>query len=133
MKTQLKITTLFYISTTLTQAHGMPDNPFAISSIVTVSPTLYVSHISKDKTPKERKAQRAITFIEENLETLQEEVAKGEGETLDTLATFFTINNTDSWKKYLQEHYQQVFFLNEPRDAFSVYVYIEDITQREFN
>ena len=133
MKTQLKITTLFYISTTLTQAYGMPDNPFAISSIVTVSPTLYVSHISKDKTPKERKAQRAITFIEENLETLQEEVAKGEGETLDTLATFFTINNTDSWKKYLQEHYQQVFFLNEPRDVFSVYVYIEDITQREFN
>ena len=133
MKTILKIIIIFQVTTSLTQAHGTPDNPFAISSMVTVSPTFYATHISKRKTPKKRKEEKTIKFIEDNLEILQEEVAKGKGETLNTLATFFTINNTTEWKTYLQEHYQQVFFLNEPRDAFSVYVYIEDITQREFN
>jgi hypothetical protein len=51
------------------------------------------------------------------------------GETLNTLATFYNIT---AWKSYLQEHYQQVFFLNKPKDAFGVYVYIDDITRRNF-
>jgi len=133
MKTILKTFTLLHLTTSLIQAHGMPDNPFAISSIVTISPTIYISGISKSKTPKEKKADRTIKFIEDNLETLKVEIAEGEGETLDTLATFFTINNLTEWKSYLQEHYQQVFFLNKPRDAFSIYLYIKDITRRNFN
>jgi len=134
MKSILSTVTLFCITTSLAQAHGMPSNPLGISSIVTIAPTLYISDFSKSKTaPKERKGKKTIKFIEDNLETLKEEVAKGEGETLETLATFFTINNKSAWKAYLQKHYQQVFFLNKPRDAFSVYVYIEDITRRNFH
>ena len=133
MKNILRILIIIQITPILSQAHGMPDNPFAITSMVTISPTIYISGISKSKTPKKRKEEKTIKFIEDNLETLQEEVAKGKGETLDTLATFFTISDVGTWKTYLQEHYKQVFFLNKPRDAFGIYVYINDITRRNFN
>ena len=132
MKKIFKIITIFACTISLTSAHGIPDNPFAISSLVTVTPTIYISHISKSKTPKENKQDKTIQFIENNFETLQIEIAKGEGESLDTLATFYNVNDVTAWKSYLQKHYQQVFFLNEPRNAFSVYVYLEDITRRNF-
>ena len=134
MKRIIKTIIILQITTSLIQAHGMPDNPLGISTIVTIAPTVYISEMSKSKTaPKERKGKKTIKFIEDNLATLKVEVAKGEGETLDTLATFFTVSDVTAWKAYLQEHYRQVFFLNKPRDAFGIYVYIDDITKRNFN
>lgn len=118
--------------TTLISAHGMPDNPLFISIMVTVEPTLYVTHISKGKSKKEKRENEILSFIEKNLKSLKINVAKGEGETLNTLATFYKLDDVKAWKEYLQKHYQQMFFLNKPKDAFGVYSYIEDISRRYF-
>jgi hypothetical protein len=82
MKKIFKIITIFTCSLSLTSAHGMPDNPLGISTMVTMVPTLYVSDISKSKTPKEKKENTTIKFIENNFESLQIEIAKGEGKEL---------------------------------------------------
>jgi len=123
MKKLLKITIL---STTLSSslfAHGQPDNIFGMSTMVSILPTVYVSNTSShSKTPREQKKATAQKFIEENRESLEMEVAQGEGEKLDTLATLYDVKEKSQWKKSLQKNYKEIFYKKneEQKSSFEV-------------
>ena len=130
----IRLLLISMLSSSLLLAHGMPDNPLFLTTMSPTLSTVYVTGMSKSKklSPKAEKRERIKQFISDNFESLQVEVAEGEGETLETLATFYDLHALKSWKSFLQEHYQEVFFLNKPKDSFGVYVYIDDITKRNF-
>ena len=69
-------------------------------------------------------------FINENFESVKEEIAKGEGEYLDTLATLYEVENKILWKKYLQSNFIEIY--KETRSENEIFNYIDDITCRKF-
>ena len=134
MTKNIKYLFISILSTPFLLAHGMPDNPLFLTTMSPTISTVYVGGISKSKklSPKAEERERIEKFVADNFESLQIEIAEGDGETLDTLATFYDIKDLKAWKSYLQVNYQKVFFLNVPKDSFGVYVYIDDITKRNF-
>ena len=69
-------------------------------------------HLSTPSNSKKPQMPKSLQFIKDNREVLEVEVAKGEGETLDTLATLYDeVNeeNKEMWKSKLQENYEQIF------------------------
>jgi len=104
-------------------AHGQPDNIFGMSTMVSVIPTVYVSNISShSKTPTEKKEAKVQQFIEENRESLEVEVAQGEGEKLDTLATLYEVKEKSKWKNGLQENYEEIFYKKNKEQKSSLEV-----------
>jgi len=91
--------------------------PPLTTSVSTLVPTQYTRdsltpYVYDSKKPQPSKS---LQFIIDNRETLEVEVAKGEGETLDTLATLYhKVKEEDqgTWKLKLQENYEQIFHPN---------------------
>jgi len=97
-------------TTTLLSAHGQEWWMFPFSS--TFIPTDYSTYISRPSDAKKYRVSKSLQFIMDNQETLELEVAKGDGETLDTLATLYDeVNeeNKEIWKSKLQENYEPIF------------------------
>ena len=109
-----KIVKIFIFTTTFMTSllgHGQPDNIFGMTTLLSMMPTVYVSNISsQSKTAKEKKEIMAQKFIEENRESLEVEVAQGEGEKLDTLATLYGVEEKNKWKSELQDNYETIFY-----------------------
>jgi len=123
MKKIVKTTIFATILSSSLFAHGQPDNIFGMSTMVTVMPTVYVSNTSsKSKTPKEQKQATAQQFIEENRESLEVEVAQGEGEKLDTLATLYEVKEKSKWKRGLQENYEEIFYDKDEKKKTTIEV-----------
>ena len=53
-----------------------------------------------------------LTFIRDNIDELQVEIAQGEGEYLNTLAHLYAIENIAEWKNGLQKEYSTIFVMN---------------------
>lgn len=86
--------------------------PFAITSSPTLSTT---AHLDKKK-PKGYSSE-TFEFVKNNRETLQVQVAQGDGEALDTLASIYRkmdekkyVKDIDKWKKELQKNYDKIFY-----------------------
>ncbi len=113
-------------------AHGQPDNPIGISSFVTSIPTFGTYGISRAKTPEEKKKAKLMKFVDDNLEELQIEIAKGEGENMDTFASFYNIADMKAWRETLQESYESIFFIGKvAKPSGGVYAYL-DMLSRKF-
>ena len=100
----IKVTLLTSCMSISLFAHGQPDNILGMSTMVSVAPTVSITDNKSEEETKEAVAQK---FINDNQETLQVEMAQGEGESLDTLATLYGIEDKEVWKSSLQEHYQE--------------------------
>ncbi len=120
MRNIVKITILITSISSSLSAHGQPDTVFGMSTLLTVMPTIYITEVSKEKTPKAQKELQAQKFIEENRENLELEVAKGNGENLDTLATLYGVENKESWKNNLQENYEEIFYKKDDKPKSSI-------------
>lgn len=59
----------------------------------------------------------ATDFIDANRMTLAKEMARGEGETLDSLATIYKCENTSAASKALKSNYQEIFSNPEKHSA----------------
>ena len=119
MRNIVKITILIPLISSSLFACGQPDNIFQMSTLISSVPTIYVSNDKKSKKHKEVKTQK---FIEENRENLELEVAKGNGENLDTLATLYGVEDKESWKNNLQENYEEIFYKkdNKPKSSIEI-------------
>ena len=97
----------------LLSAHG--QEWWIVPIATTYAPTGYTTHISKPSDSKKTKISKSLQFIKDNREELELEVAKGDGEKLDAIATLYkdiNKNNKEVWKERLQKHYEQIFTLN---------------------
>jgi len=97
-------------TTTLLSAHGLEWWMFPFIS--TYAPTDYSTYISTPSNSKKPQISKSLQFINDNREVLEVEVAKGEGETLDTLATLYDElkeEDKEAWKLKLQENYEEIF------------------------
>jgi len=52
---------------------------------------------------------RKKDFIKANYVQIQIDIANGDGEHLDTLASFYNIKDIPAWKAYLQKNYTSIF------------------------
>lgn len=72
MKKIFKITLIAIALTPSLFAHGQPDNPLGMTTIVTLAPTIYVSDASSHvKTARAQRKEKAQEFIENNRESLE--------------------------------------------------------------
>jgi len=67
-------------------------------------------------------------FIEDNFDDLKEEIAKGEGEHLDTLGGMFNLKDTNRWKLYLQTNFEEIYQENKRENYIANEII--DITMR---
>jgi len=110
MKKIQKTALALLATTTLVSAHGQEWWMFPF--ITTYAPTAYSTYLSTPSNSKQYQPSKSLQFIIDNREALEVEVAKGEGETLDTLATLYDEvkeENKEAWKSKLQENYEQIF------------------------
>jgi hypothetical protein len=78
----------------------------------TYAPTDYTTHISKPSDSKKPQLSKSLQFIMDNREELELEVAKGEGERVDTLVMLYkeiSEKDKEAWKLMLQENYAKIF------------------------
>jgi len=97
-------------TTTLLSAHG--QEWWMLPLFTTAAPTEYSSYLSEPSNSKKLQFPKSLEFIMNNREALEVEVAKGEGETLDTLATLYEElkeEDKEAWKLKLQENYEPIF------------------------
>jgi hypothetical protein len=129
----LKIFMLLVLSLSCVSAHGQPNNPFGITSFVTAIPTFGTYDMTtRTKTPAEKRKAKLMKFVDDNLEQLQIEISKGEGETMDTFAFFYQISDMKAWRETLQESYEMIFFIgNVAKPSGGVYAYL-DMLSRKF-
>ncbi len=109
-----KITILMLATPILLFSHG--QEWWMLPFFTTYAPTDYTTHISKPSKSKKTKISKSLQFIMDNREELELEVAKGDGEKLDAIATFYPeINekNKEIWKSRLQKHYEKIFTINK--------------------
>jgi hypothetical protein len=132
MKKVLKPLIVLIFSCSVVSAHGQPESPIGMTSFVTAIPTFATSEMSRAKTPQEKRKAKLMKFVDENLEQLQIEAAKGEGETLDTFASFYKIADMKAWRETVQESYEPIFFIGKtPKPSGGVYAYL-DMLSRKF-
>ena len=67
--------------------------------------TTVVSQSSQHLTSTVKQLTKKESFLRDNFEEIQIDIAKGEGEYLDTLASLYQIQNIEEWKAYLQINY----------------------------
>ena len=97
----------------LLSAHG--QEWWMLPFFTTYAPTGYTTYISKPSDSKNPKISQSLQFIMDNREALELEVAKGDGEKLDAIATLYKeINkkNKAIWKSRLQKNYEKIFTIN---------------------
>ena len=109
MKKIQKTALALLATTTLLSAHGQEWWMFPF--FTTYAPTAYSTYLSTPSNSKKYQPSKSLQFIMDNREVLEVEVAKGEGETLDTLATLYELKEEDqeAWKLKLQENHEQIF------------------------
>jgi len=114
-------------------AHGQPNTPLGMTSFATAIPTFGTYDMTtRTKTPAEKRKAKLMKFVDDNLEQLQIEIAKGEGETMDTFASFYQIADMKAWREMLQESYEMIFFIaNVAKPSGGVYAYL-DMLSRKF-
>jgi len=113
MKKIQKTALALLTSTTLLSAHGIEI--WMLPFMSTNASTDETTNISKPSDSKKPQISKSLQFIMDNRESLEVEVAKGEGETLDTLATLYhevKEEDQEAWKLKLQENYEQIFHPN---------------------
>jgi len=113
MKKIEKIALALLATTTLLSAHGQEWWMFPL--FTTYAPTDYSTYISRPSDTKKHQVSKSLQFIMDNQETLELEVAKGDGETLDTLAILYVElkkEDKEAWKLRLQENYEEIFHPN---------------------
>jgi len=133
MKKVLKPLIFVTLSYSIVSAHGIPDTPFGMTSFATAIPTFGTYDMTtRTKTPAEKRKAKLMKFVDDNLEQLQVEIAKGEGETLDTYGSFYKIADMKAWRETLQESYEPIFFIGKtPKPSGGVYAYL-DMLSRKF-
>ena len=70
-------------------------------------------------------------FMKDNFDELKEEIAKGEGEHLDTLGRLFNLKYIEKWKLYLQTNFEDIYQKDKSQD--DIVNYISEITLNEFS
>jgi len=113
MKKIQKIALALLATITLLSAHG--QEWWMLPLFSTFIPTDYSTYISRPSDSKKHQISKSLQFIMDNREVLELEVAKGEGETLDTLGTLYDElkeDDKEAWKLRLQENYEEIFHPN---------------------
>jgi len=111
LKILVMISILFTCHSLFAKGEGITDF-FQMTTGATVMPTIlptYVTVMHYNPPPGTKRREKIQKFINENFDMLKEEIAKGEGEYLDTLATMYELRKKDEWKRYLQTHFNEIF------------------------
>jgi len=115
------------------QQPAIPFEIFQMSTTITLIPTVFPTYATIEYfTPnfELKRKEKIEKFVDENFEFLKEEIAKGEGEHLDTLATLYDLKTKDEWKQYLQNHFNKIY--KEEKNNKEVLDYINHITYQSF-
>ena len=102
-KINLKITTLLLLFTIFLFSSNF-KNITAFTTTTQQTTALYMS-------TKKGNSKR-LTFIKDNIDDIQIQIAQGDGEHLDTLAHLYAIEDIAIWKNDLQENYSKIFAMN---------------------
>jgi len=133
MKKVLKPLIFVTLSCSIVSAHGQPDTPLGMTSFATAIPTFGTYDMTtRTKTPAEKRKAKLMKFVDDNFEELQVDIAKGEGETMDTFASFYKIADMKVWRETLQTSYQSIFFMGKvAKSSGGVYAHL-DMLSRKF-
>jgi hypothetical protein len=121
---------IFIILVTLTlsisaKVLGVKDF-FQMTTGTTLMPTILPTYVTVQyNAPYPGKKRKQ--FISDNFDALKEDIAKGEGEYLETLAILFLVKEKEEWKGYLQSHFQDIY----EKSQDEVPKYIEMLTYGE--
>jgi hypothetical protein len=119
---------LFYLSNVSLFAYTI-ESPIDISLCTTVKTAFSTYDISRNRSLSEKKKIKVIKFIDDNKEQLQVDIAKGEGEVLDTYGSFYDISDKKAWRKTLQENYNEIFFIGKKaKSSEEVYSYLDSLS-----
>ena len=133
MKKKIIVSILLLSSSlSFSKISGIKD-VFQITTGATLMPTIlptYVTVMHFNPPPYLKRQREIYKFIKENLESLKEEIAKGEGEYLDTLATLYELKEKERWKIYLQSHFNEIF--SDTKTEHEIVSTIDELTYGEF-
>jgi hypothetical protein len=134
MSTLQKLSTLFLISLfSYAQEPALPIEFLQMTTAVTVMPTILPTYVTVqhfNPPPHVKRRQEIEKFFNENFESLKEEIAKGEGEYLDTLVLLYEVENTSLWKEYLQCNFEEIY--QEGKSEKEILNHIDNVTNRKF-
>jgi len=108
-------------------------NILGMTTSATVMPTIlptYATVVHFNPPPGIRDREKIEKFMKENFDSLKEQIAKGEGEHLDTLALLYELDDIDSWKAYLQSHFEEIYKENNSKEE--ILRHIDNITYSNF-
>ena len=108
-------------------------NILGMTSGATVMPTIlptYVTVVHFNPPPGTKHREKIEKFMKENFEHLKEQIAKGEGEHLETLALLYELDDIASWKAYLQSHFEEIY--KEDNSKEEILRHIDNITYSNF-
>ena len=132
----MKKQTLLLLSPLFSYAQ-QPVIPFEflqMSTAITLMPTFLPTYVTiKHYNPQHQLKNREEIerFINENFESLKIEIAKGEGEYLDTLAELYNLKDKPSWKSYLQHHFEEIY--QKGKEKKEVIIHLHEISYEAFN
>ena len=125
---------ILFLITSFTYA-AQPVSPIqflGMTSGATVMPTIlptYVTHQYFNPSPGVKRRREIEKFINENFESLKEQIAKGDGEHLYTLAVLSKLENVNLWKEHLQSDFEDIY--NENRSREEIVNHIIYMTNQE--
>lgn len=111
----------------------LPIEFFSMTTGAILMPTIlptYVTIQHFNPPPHLKHREKIKKFISENFESLKEQIAKGGGEHLDTLAVLYKLKEVNLWKEHLQNKFEEIY--QEDRDQKAIFNYIDALTYREF-
>jgi len=130
-----KLSTFFLITLfTYAEQPTLPIEFLEMTTVVTVMPTVLPTYVTIghfNPPPDVKRRQKIKKFIIENFDFLKVQIAKGEGEHLDTLGLLYELENVNLWEKRLQSSFEDIY--QAERSEEEIYNYIDDMTHREFN
>lgn len=71
--------------------------------------TTVASQSSHQVTSTVKQLTKKESFLKDNFKEIQMDIAKGEGEYLNTLASLYNIKNVEKWSANLQKNYASIF------------------------
>jgi len=129
---QLKIVTtlliLFYTNSLSAKVLGLKDI-LQMTTGTTLMPTILPTYVTIQYNAPRPDAYR-IKFIKDNFDDLKEDIAKGEGEHLETLSQIYLVQKKDEWKLYLQTHFDEIYTDSKSKKESAKV--INDITYDKF-
>jgi hypothetical protein len=118
LKTLAIVTILFTSNSLSANGEGIKDF-LQMTTGATVMPTIlptYVTVMHYNPPPGLERSEKISKFTTENFDVLKEEIVKGEGEHLDTLAVMYELEKKDEWKRYLQTHFDEIFIESKSKE-----------------